>query len=392
MRQFRVGPICAFLIGVLAFIPILASAQETGQKQLTGRVLDGDDAFPLPGAHVFFEGTTIGDVTDDKGRFLLPNAPFDEVFLVVSMLGYEVEKIRIERKRFDYRELEISLIPAVFTLDEVMIEGESLVEWQRNLVRFEELLFSTTEFGKGCSIENSEILEFNYDADGNVLTATSQAPLQITNDDLGYELLIVDLFFEGNQRLYRFTGEIQFLESTPGSEKQKDAWSKNRKKAYDGSMRHFLAALVDGRMKEEGFTAHHVDRAGQVSTKIPIGEMGITSLGSGEVSGVLTMAGSGSSRWLSFSRFLLIQYKKDLQGPDYDRYLRDFAPSRRGQGTIAQGRSQMSWIELPQGFALVDRSGHIFSGFGGYPIAHYGYWAWERFGDMLPADYNPDTD
>lgn len=390
MRRFRPGLILASLIWILALVPILASAQETEQMQLTGSVLDRVTAFPLPSAHIFYEGTTIGGITDENGQFVLPNPPFDEVFLVISMLGYEVEKIRIERIRFDYQGLEILLTPSVFMLDEVMIEGVSPRGWRRNLKRFNELLFSTTDFGSSCSIENGEVLNFTYDASANSLTVVSQAPLQISNGDLGYKLLIYDLSFNGNQRLYRFTGEMQFSESAPASEKQKRTWAKNRNDAYQGSMRHFLTALVNGRLEEEGFAAYHVDRPGQVSTTIPIAEMGVKSLGSGVVGGVLAPAGSDNTRWLSFSGVLLIQYKKDMEDPDYGLYLSEYAPSSRT--TVTTGRKQMSWIELPQGFALIDDSGHLFSGIEGFPIAHYGYWAWERFGEMLPADYNPDSD
>ena len=53
------------------------------------------------------------------------------------------------------------------------------------------------------------------------------------------------------------------------------------------------------------------------------------------------------------------------------------------------GRNQKSWILLPRGFALIDDSGHVFPGMEGYPVAHSGYWGWERFEEMLPADYIP---
>ena len=50
---------------------------------------------------------------------------------------------------------------------------------------------------------------------------------------------------------------------------------------------------------------------------------------------------------------------------------------------------QTSWIELPYGMAIVDTLGNVVTDASTFPISHYGFWAWERLGDLLLADYLP---
>ncbi|MCH8245707.1 MAG: hypothetical protein IH951_04780 [Bacteroidetes bacterium] len=165
--------------------------------------------------------------------------------------------------------------------------------------------------------------------------------------------------------------------------------NRDRTEAYEGSMRHFLTALVGDRLKKQGFKAYYVARAGELDTKVPITEMGIKSLGSNVIGGLITQAGTPGSRWLQFNAVVMVQYLKDQEAPACARYLNTYAPSGRGRDIVPMGRNQKTWILFPRGFALIDDSGHVFPGTEGYPVAHSGYWGWVRFGEMLPADYIP---
>ena len=75
-------------------------------------------------------------------------------------------------------------------------------------------------------------------------------------------------------------------------------------------MRHFLTALVGDRLKKQGFKAYYVARAGELDTKVPITEMGIKSLGSNVIGGLITQAGTPGSRWLQFNAVVMVQYLK----------------------------------------------------------------------------------
>lgn len=68
----------------------LAVAQSRS-AQLTGKILDENNK-PLTAATVAMAGTDIGTMTDDAGYFSIPSMPAGHYELVISMLGYEVQK------------------------------------------------------------------------------------------------------------------------------------------------------------------------------------------------------------------------------------------------------------------------------------------------------------
>lgn len=80
----------------LAFLAIAvlsgrAFAQETGPRDrfdLTG-VVTGEAGQPLVGAFVQLEGSKWGSLTDDKGRFRIPDMDPGPTSLVVQQLGYD---------------------------------------------------------------------------------------------------------------------------------------------------------------------------------------------------------------------------------------------------------------------------------------------------------------
>lgn len=55
---------------------------------LKGKILD-ENKSPLPGANVYFEGTTIGTITDVNGYFELKLVSDINSILVISYIGYE---------------------------------------------------------------------------------------------------------------------------------------------------------------------------------------------------------------------------------------------------------------------------------------------------------------
>jgi iron complex outermembrane receptor protein len=66
----------------LAVAPVAAQT-----STITGTVVDGTTSRPLVGAQVLIEGTDIGSLTDNRGRFLILNSPAASVTLRVIMIG-----------------------------------------------------------------------------------------------------------------------------------------------------------------------------------------------------------------------------------------------------------------------------------------------------------------
>jgi Fe(3+) dicitrate transport protein len=89
---------------------------------------------PLPGTHVYIEGTSQGSVTDADGRFLLERVPAGEQVVVVRRVGYETlrERVRLaagvtETVRFVLKEQPIDL-------DAVVVRRTTLSEGRVTLL------------------------------------------------------------------------------------------------------------------------------------------------------------------------------------------------------------------------------------------------------------------
>lgn len=87
-------------------------------RKITGRVLDGNDNNPLPGANVVVKGTQTGMVTDATGQFSLNVAPGRDV-LTISAIGYTSQDVTIGNRTT----LTITLAPDIKTLSEVVVTG-----------------------------------------------------------------------------------------------------------------------------------------------------------------------------------------------------------------------------------------------------------------------------
>jgi TonB-linked SusC/RagA family outer membrane protein len=81
----------ATIAGALAWVGATAvSAQQTGT--VTGTVVDRSTMQPLQGAQVNIPGSSVGQLANAQGRFLLLNVPTGEVTVRVQIIGYGSEE------------------------------------------------------------------------------------------------------------------------------------------------------------------------------------------------------------------------------------------------------------------------------------------------------------
>ncbi|MGV8091415.1 MAG: SusC/RagA family TonB-linked outer membrane protein [Mangrovibacterium sp.] len=92
-----------------------ASIQQ--QKNVSGIVTDSSGA-PLPGVSVVIKGTTQGTITNDEGKYSLPNVPADAT-LIFSFVGMKSQEIRIAGKTTINVDLEEEMVG----LEEVVAVG-----------------------------------------------------------------------------------------------------------------------------------------------------------------------------------------------------------------------------------------------------------------------------
>ncbi|WP_299892217.1 carboxypeptidase-like regulatory domain-containing protein [uncultured Lacinutrix sp.] len=107
---------------ILPFLFLLCSTFAFAQLEIKNKVKDFQLDAPVESASIYIKNTTIGTITNADGNFSL-KVPLENVkdTLVISSIGYSTEKIPLEQ--YD-SSMEIYLIEAVATLDEVTIEAE----------------------------------------------------------------------------------------------------------------------------------------------------------------------------------------------------------------------------------------------------------------------------
>lgn len=145
-------------------------------------------------------------------------------------------------------------------MDEVVIKGtENNDEWEYNFSVFFNEFIGNSKFSESCTIENPEVLFFEFDAENNVLTAEAIEPLQIKNEALGYNLRYDLEYFSKEGKITEYLGYSYFKKLKGNKNKQKK-WKENRLKAYNGSPIHFYRSVLKHSSKEEGFIIHQFYR------------------------------------------------------------------------------------------------------------------------------------
>lgn len=238
-----------FFLGILS-----VNAQE-----ITGLVLDKANNQPIESASVYFDNTTIGTSTNPKGEFTIEYKPEIKSPLIISFLGYKDVVLSIYKPN---ETLTIYLEEAIDDLDEVLINYDDGLTRRQKLRLFRKEFLGTSEFASSCKIINEDDLILRYDREDKVLSASAKTPVKIRNKKLQYELeydiINFDIYFKYADILKQefsvngvtFSGTT-FFKNLEDSDKNRI--KKNRVKAYKGSVQHFMRALYNKNLEEEGY-------------------------------------------------------------------------------------------------------------------------------------------
>ena len=115
MRKLRM-----FLPALLAIAvgPGLVAAQ---QGTVTGRITDADSGQPLSSAQVFIQGTNIGGLTNQDGRFLVLNVPVGERDVSAVLLGYAPQTFTVTVTEGAAAQQDFVLSISAIALDAVVV-------------------------------------------------------------------------------------------------------------------------------------------------------------------------------------------------------------------------------------------------------------------------------
>lgn len=389
-KRFRVTSlfIFFFLISSLSLITISAFAQRKVPQRavritITGRVLDDATGDPLEDVNVFLANTMMGAATNANGEFTIRGVPAGTFDLVVSRLGYRVDTRHLIISEENRDRLAIRMIPRPYQAPEIEVTAKEIRKWHKNYLKFRRLFFSNTENAGDCRILNPNVLEFQR-RKGGVFSASAAEPLQIVNRALGYRIYYVLEIFTASRTVITMRGFSKFAEMVPHTPEEERRWQKNRKRAYRGSLKHFLATLSESRriesfsdksenkfLAQAGFRVFHV--------KEPWGTRNKTRLHS--LDEILKPLPSRKEGRLSFPDYLMVNYFKESPPEDYYNFGDKFGYPNK----------QISLIKLTADSVLVDPMGNICDDHGmrvdGFGIRTYGYWSWKRMADRLPWDY-----
>ena len=383
------------MIASLALV-LLLNAPLFSQTRIDGRIVDKSTSEPLVGVNVFFSKTTWGATTDDNGFYTLTNIPAGQYELVVSMIGYEVEREQMIIKSDERFTLNFRLQSRAILMSEINVTAKTDRVWKKSYDRFKRSFLGTSKNGESCLILNEFVLTFNDN--GQYFKAKASQPIRIENPELGYRITYILDDFEIDGTEVRYAGDHYYESMSSKSKRQLKKWEKNRKKAYNGSLRHLLKTLTDrfdlrftfnegmiiqndnwnsiaGRKKDplvrEGFSIS-MNKKDLFGTSLII-EDEYKPLRSD----TLVFPGATYEQpLLSFEGRMMVVYVKE--SPELAYMMENDSPS---------SYKQTSYLLLRADSVYFDRDGRYFEP---YMIEQQGYSSWERIGDQLPFNYEQE--
>lgn len=377
----------SWVLALVLNLPVLTMAQFT----VKGHVYSGEEKKPLPFAAVFLSGTTKGTLTDSVGQFSIANVPAGTFDLIVSYTGYATLRTTVQPQQ--EKAYRFVLKPADNRLNEVVVSVHRHEQGSaEEIAQFVNNFIGITQNAKRCRLLNAEALRF--DDTPTTLTATAREPLVIENLALGYRLTYyLDSFrYDYSQQRVSYQGHPLFEPLVAKTSQQADEWQQNRQNAYRGSLMHFMRALYQKRLAEEGFLIQPVTEVkSRDGSRRFIGApadttVALPSLTKADRLVNFPMAAYkrildslSSTPIIRFDNWMQVIYALKREPADYQRYRE--TPEHKYDIT-----PQRSFLRMLAPSVEIDFNGR----FDLQRLLVEGYWAWELMAESLPTDYEPD--
>lgn len=367
-----------FILGFL-----LISSNLFAQNMIKGKVID-EKSLPIINAEIYVDNSTIKSKTNEKGEFEL-NLPNGQYNLIVRASLFENYILNVNTNQTNF--YKVILEPEVVALQETVVQAISKEDWLYYYQTFLRLFLGNNEAAKKCKIENSKDLRFKYDKNTRQLSAISRNPLIITNNYLGYkieyDLVDFNINFKSNYVLTLGTALFTELKSSASKEKK---WQENRRKSYLGSVTHFMKAVYDNKIEEEGYDVKRLIRkdnpeyikfkeetllGGRIEGKVP--PKIITYLVNQKVPSDSLKIVDNNDQYLNFKGLYSVEYKNEKEDLDYAK--------QNGAKYIS---NQLSIFAIKSDLLKIEENGTYY-----HPanLVVEGYWSWEKIANMVPMDY-----
>ncbi|MFZ9662178.1 MAG: carboxypeptidase-like regulatory domain-containing protein, partial [Chitinophagaceae bacterium] len=310
------------------------------------------------------QNTTSGTVTDANGEFhlTLKEGGYD---LIVSYSGYTTEVKRISSTD----ELNSALIfmkekEQVMEEISIVVSNEVKNGMEKYGSFFLDEFLGRSENSKSCTIDNPDVLKFFFYKKRNKLKITGTQDLLITNKALGYRIRYqLDSFtHDYSSTVTQYTG-YPFFEELEGTEEEQTQWEINRRNAYEGSIQHFMRSYFAENLGKDGFKLETMNSSGKVSLiKNPYDST--------------IMERDEEVVELHPENKLRVVFTNEKPESNYLKYHK----------LPLTTPFQISQLELSESI-IIEKNGYFYDQ---RDFLTIGYWSWEKLGDLLPYDYDPD--
>ena len=211
---------------------LLLTVSLFSQTRIDGRIVDKSTSEPLVGVNVFFSKTTWGATTDNNGFYTLTNIPAGQYELVVSMIGYEVEREQMIIKSNERFTLNFRLQSRAILMSEINVTAKTDRVWKKSYDRFRRSFLGTSKNGESCLILNEFVLTF--DDNGQYFKAKASQPIRIENPELGYRITYILDDFEIDGTEVRYAGDHYYESMSSKSKRQLKKWENQKLIKYQG--------------------------------------------------------------------------------------------------------------------------------------------------------------
>ncbi|WP_435622692.1 carboxypeptidase-like regulatory domain-containing protein [Flagellimonas sp.] len=94
------------------------------EGEITAKVINAQSGYTMESVHVINLNKVVGTITNQEGRFSIPAAVNDTLYL--SFLGFKSQKVRVTNDMFKFEETEIALTELAYALEEVIVRPYQL--------------------------------------------------------------------------------------------------------------------------------------------------------------------------------------------------------------------------------------------------------------------------
>ena len=364
----------------------LCSITATAQLAINGKVINEQSGLPVPGASIYFNGTSVGTNSNNSGEFSISSVNVLNTELIVSCVGYETIVVKINGEEIKNKKLVFKLQVKEQQLREVLIMPDATRK--RWLAIFKENFLGLTEEATRSNIVNMKDIYFTKGDGKNEFKAYSDTPLVIINKMLGYKISfeLVDFSFDEETGRTYFYGYTRYEEMG-----DKSKWIKNRRRCYYGSTMHFYRSLIANDLNNQGYKIYLVKQVKVAAPAIGIEKSNAAKPNSPEEMNMAITAtaeqiirpdsSKDNTYIVTIGNKLMIQYDKN---PASKSFLRN---SVFLQGSMPVGFR--SYVIMKTPYFSLDKAGIVNNPM---DLEYSGYWIYEKAANLLPFNYQPDDE